>query len=438
MKRSPVPAQMLELSPSREPNLGPRSLRSNFSWTLAGNVFYAGTQWGMLVVLAKHATAEMVGQFALGLAIAAPIMLFCNLQLRVVQTTDARRSFSFSEHFALRLITSAAALLLIAGITVVAGYRGYALAVVFFIGVAKAVESISDVFYGLMQQRERMDYVGRSLLWRGAAALALFSGALWATRSLLWALAGQILGWCAVLLFHDLRSGRRALACGSGRAGTATELLDWRRVSSRRMLRLTWLALPLGLTMMLISLNANIPRYLIQWQLGPEALGVFAALSYVVVAAGQVVQALGQAASPRLANHFAEGERIRFRSVLAKLLLIGVLLGAGGVAVAMAFGGPLLSLLYTPEYAAHRRVFAWLMAAGGVTYVASFLGYALTAMRIFRAQVALFAGVSAASALGCYWLVPRFGLVGAASAVLAAAVIQVAASAGAMVWAGHR
>jgi hypothetical protein len=31
----------------------PLSLRRNFSWTLAGNVVYAGCQWGMLVALAK-------------------------------------------------------------------------------------------------------------------------------------------------------------------------------------------------------------------------------------------------------------------------------------------------------------------------------------------------------------------------------------------------
>ncbi len=29
------------------------SIHENFSWTFAGNVVYAGSQWGILVVLAK-------------------------------------------------------------------------------------------------------------------------------------------------------------------------------------------------------------------------------------------------------------------------------------------------------------------------------------------------------------------------------------------------
>jgi hypothetical protein len=50
---------------------GGLSLRKNFSWTFVGNVVYAACQWGILVALAKLGTPEMVGQFTLGLAVAA-------------------------------------------------------------------------------------------------------------------------------------------------------------------------------------------------------------------------------------------------------------------------------------------------------------------------------------------------------------------------------
>src|SRR5690606_40180926 len=65
------------------------SLRVNFSWTLAGNIVYAGCQWAMLVVLARLGRAEMVGQFALGLAITGPVLMCTNLNLRSVPATDA-------------------------------------------------------------------------------------------------------------------------------------------------------------------------------------------------------------------------------------------------------------------------------------------------------------------------------------------------------------
>ena len=58
------------------------SLRANFSWTFVGNVVYAGCQWAMLVVLAKLGTPEMVGQFALGLAISGPVIMLANTGYR--------------------------------------------------------------------------------------------------------------------------------------------------------------------------------------------------------------------------------------------------------------------------------------------------------------------------------------------------------------------
>ncbi len=91
------------------------SLKTNFSWTLAGNVIYAGCQWGMLVILAKLGSPEMVGRFALGLAITAPVIMFTNLQLRSIQATDARGEYLFGNYFGLRLFATAIALLIIGG-----------------------------------------------------------------------------------------------------------------------------------------------------------------------------------------------------------------------------------------------------------------------------------------------------------------------------------
>lgn len=59
---------------------------------------YTACQWGMLSVLSKLGTPQVVGQFALALAITTPIVFFFNLQLRIVQATDARSEYAFSDY----------------------------------------------------------------------------------------------------------------------------------------------------------------------------------------------------------------------------------------------------------------------------------------------------------------------------------------------------
>ncbi len=410
------------------------SLKHNFAWTFAGNVVYAGCQWGMLVVLAKLGTPDMVGQFGLGLAICAPVFMFTNLQLRAAQATDSKREYCFSDYLGLRLITTTLALLVITGIVVVARFRVQTGLVILAVGVAKGFESISDVFYGLCQQRERMDRIAKSMMIKGPLSLAALGLAVYETGSVLWGVVALALAWAAILASYDVRSGTFVLSLAGealpdtayqGQVPSVSLKPRWHR---KALAKLAWLALPLGFVMMLISLKTNIPRYFIQHYLRERELGIFVALAYVMVGGSLVVNALGQSATPRLAKHYEEGQLWAFRTLLLKLAGIGAVLGGAGIVVAAVAGRPILAALYGAEYAAHAHVFLWLVAAGAIGYVASFLGYGMTAARYFRAQVPLFALVSGASAAACLWLVPADGTRGAAMALILAAIVQAGGS----------
>src|SRR5579872_6547075 len=92
------------------------SVSQNFGWALSGSVVYAACQWGMIVAFAKFGNTLMVGQFSLGLAIATPIIMFTNLQLRFVQATDAIRQYVFSEYLGLRACMTLVAMAAITGV----------------------------------------------------------------------------------------------------------------------------------------------------------------------------------------------------------------------------------------------------------------------------------------------------------------------------------
>lgn len=398
------------------------SLRTNVGWTFAGNVVYAACQWGILVVLSKLGLPEDVGLFSLGLAITAPVVMFTNLQLRSVQATDARRHYAFGHYLALRLVMTALALLAIATIVLVTGYGGEVAAVVAAVAGAKALESISDVYYGLFQQRERMDRIATSMILKGLISLAAVGAAMALTHRVLWCAAALALVWGCVLLLYDVRNGARF--AGGGPGGGHRPL--WER---RTLRRLALLALPMGIVMMLLSLNTNIPRFLIERYLGERELGFYAAMTYLVVAGTTLVNALGNAAAPRLAQQYARGERRAFTALMTRLCGLGLALGVAGVAVAAIAGRPLLSLLYRPEYGRHADVFVWVMIAGGIGYVASFFGEAATAARRFVPQAVVF-GLVAATTLGTgLALVPSRGLIGGAQALAAAALVQLVGSA---------
>jgi len=387
------------------------SLRRNFAWTVVGNVVYAACQWGMLVALAKLGSPSLVGQFALGLAIGAPVMMLANLQLRSVQATDARNEYRFGDYLALRLATTALAFAAICLIAWLAGYRWQTALVVILVGVAKSVESFSDVIYGLMQKYERLDRIAIAMMLRGVGSVTVFALALWFTRSVAWAVVALAAWWSAVLLTYERQTGGELLkAFGAADARFAP---SWERA---RMRQLAWLSLPLGVVMVLVSLNTNIPRYFVEHYLGEAALGYFAALAYVMVAGYTVMNALGQSAAPRLARYY-QSDRAAFKRLLAKMMLVAAAVGAAGILVAVLWGRPLLTLLYRRDYAQHADVFVWVMIAAAISYMASMLGYGMTAARIFRAQVPLFAASALGIAFTCLLLLKSHGLIAGAYAL---------------------
>jgi O-antigen/teichoic acid export membrane protein len=402
------------------------SLQMNFSWTFAGNAIYAACQWGMLVLLAKLGSPEMVGQFALGLAITAPVIMFANLDLRSIQATDARGDYRFADYLSLRLIMVLLALFTITGIVLLADYPLDTLLIVLALSLAKGFEAVSDIFYGLLQRHERMDRVAQSKMLKGLLSLVALGIGVYLTGSVLWGALGLAAVWALLLLTYDMRSGSLVLQSGMCQ-GKKTYQQIYIHAHTATLLKLAWLALPLGLVMLMISLNTNIPRYFVEGFLGERALGIFSALAYLMVAGRMVIEALGQSASPRLATYYAASDSVGFVRLLSKLAGLGLLVGSGAVIVALVAGEPLLALIYQPEYA-DQNLFIWLMVAAAMFYVASFLGEGMTAARYLRIQTVLFAGVTAATFLACFWLVPQYGMPGAAFALIIAALIELVGS----------
>ena len=403
------------------------SLRKSFTWTFAGNLIYALCQWGILSVLAKLGSPEAVGQFAFGLAICAPVFMLTNVQLRGVQATDARSEYEFSHYFTLRLAATSCGLLLVVLIAFFVGYEGVTAAVVALVGVAKAIESLGDVIAGLLQKQERLDRVAIGLILRGVLSVGVFGMVYWPSHNLVYAAAALVGAWAMVELFYDL-----PLALGL--VGDIRHFLTRDR---RAISRLLILSAPLGVVMAMVSLNTNIPRYIIAHFLGQRDLGIFAAMAYLLAAGGLVVNALGQSASARLARMFAAGEFKAFKSLVWKLVVCGVMLGVCGVPLAWLFGRPVLAVLYAPEYAEHIGTFMIMVVTLAANAVASFLGYGMTAARKFKAQVPAVGAATLTAALMSFALVPRVALTGAAFALLGSAIVLCIAS-GAVLWTALR
>jgi O-antigen/teichoic acid export membrane protein len=411
---------------SRESQGKRASLRADFSWTLCGNGIYAGGQFATLMLLAKMVQPEMVGQYALGLAVVYPVMMLTNLQLRAVLSADVRQKTPFGYYLGLRLVTSAVAFAIILAVTRLLGYDRQLTEVVLMVGLAYGVETISDVYWARLQLVDRMAEIAKSMMARALLSVVGLTLATYLARNVLWGIAGIGLARAIVLFGYDISPRTQGLEGESAKISETDALAPRFDIVVQR--KLAWVSLPLGIVVLLGCLNSSIPSFFIKSALGDRDVGMFATIGFAVSVGNMAVVSLGQSAFTRLARAYAAGNLTAFSALLGKLLACGAAIGLAGMIITKLAGREILTIVFRPEYAKRADLLPWLMGAGGVLFMAQFLGFGMTAANFYNSQVVVNVLANLSLFLSCYWLVARQGLLGAILAMLIAAVVQLVGS----------
>lgn len=390
------------------------SLAKNFSWSLSANIATAASQWGLLVILARLGSPTIVGQYALGLALVAPLSLLLDLSLRQVQVTDIRSEYPFSTYLQLRCIT---VLFTLVTVLIIAGLAGYGVStslVLVLVCIAKGVDSISDIIYGLLQKQEVMDIIGKSMI--ADAVMSLFSAALVLplTGSLPLAIISMIIPSVTMLVFYEIPQCK-----------AFESQINFRPKNIGLLKPLAFTALPMGIAAAVVSLSANLPRYILETVTNEATLGTFAVLSYPLVAGATVVGALSQSALPRLADYYSTSHFDHFLRLLKRLIVLSILLGLGAIVLAVIAGQWILNLVFGSQYGDLRSVFILLVIGMAFGFINWFLNAALSAVRAFRQMLFTQIVFLAVTLLVSVIWIPTFGLIGAAWAVTIGMVGQI-------------
>lgn len=390
-----------------------------------GRVALAGANWTMLVLLAKLTSRADVGQYALAVAIAAPVMTASRLYLRSILATDQRREFAVVDYTATAFIMAATGFLASCGLAMLLDDVASRM-LVLVVASYFAIESFCELMYGVFQREERMDFVGWSMLWRGISTIVIAGTVLWVTGSMLMAMAGVLVTTAAVLLFHDLMMARSLLSRRC-EAEPATQfsvfvLHQWPCVRSIGLLFLR--GFPLGLTTLVLLLDNNVPRYFIEPLCGTSALGLFAAVSSLVVIGSMISTGISQAALPRLSRFYADQDYTNFRRLVLKCAGIAMTIGVTGIVVSVTLGEAVLTTFFTEKYRNGSSLLVVVSIYGLATYIGDVVGSAVISMRRFWILFPVNSSSLAVVILACWLIVPRWSLLGAAWALVISAVLR--------------
>lgn len=382
-----------------------RITRRAFIWNTASGMVNAAQSAVTLIFISHFLTHTDAGMFTIAFALANLFMTVGKYGVRNYQVTDVREANRFGEYRRARLISvigALAAMLAYLAFQATKGvYSAGKIGVIAAIGLWKLIDAVEDVYYGMYQQRGRLDIGARCYALRLIASTLLLC-ALIAARVPLLIAAGITLLFSAALAAWLVKSTLGAFHLPREAV---------RRDAVRRILRVC-LPLFIGTTLSIFVCNA--PKYMIDWHMDEATQAIFGYImmpAFVIVVLNQFIY---QPILRGLGELWQGGDKARFvrRVLLQYLAVLGVTLVviAGGYVA----GIPVLSLLYNADLTPYKAEFLLLLLGGGVYALADFMMATLTAMR-FQACIPFgFAGAAALSVWLGGIIVPATGMMGAA------------------------
>jgi O-antigen/teichoic acid export membrane protein len=358
----------------------------------------------------------MLGRYSYALAISIPVFLFASFQIPLLLATDAKFGFKFEEYLRVSLAATGVSFLVVCGIVLWIGPANERAFVILAVGLCRALDNVSEVYFGLFQHQREMNRQGLALLIQSGLSLFSFAVVLVLTGSLMAAVAVLVVVNFVVLFGYVRPQAAKMLT----QLDAGGRQLNWQR---KRVFRLLAIGFPLAVVALMDALIYMVPRYFIEHHYGEELLGVFTAFFATLKVGSLVVLSLGQVSAPRLSALIAQSDFHAFKRLVRKLIYVCLLVSTVAM-LGVFIGGDLLVLvLFGEQLLPYKAILFLLVLRTYFAFPASVLRSAAVAARQIGMQPVVLAVALTVDIVCCYFLVPAYQLGGACYSLIVATFV---------------
>lgn len=380
------------------------SLRA-LAWSLIGIASIGLQQWIIIILIARLGTIDQVGVYTTALAVAIPLSILFSLGFRQILAADPQKKYALSSavryHYAcflpVMLLSAAIAYLLDTSIVIVT----------VVVGLVRYLEAHIEIYYGALQRELHYITLARSQFLRSLSVSVMFGAAFFVVRDLSIALLVTV-----PILLSLIIISRRQMS-----RDTSAEAQD----TSRSLLKV---GIPTSIAFALVSFIPAVPRLFLPHYATFTEIGIFGAVSHLIVVGTVLMNAVVMQLTPVLAQHVTTKNHeafIRIVLVTASAVVLGAfalfMLPTSVVNLALY---ALYEIAPQPTVLFTATIFtaaAALLASLGTTMLVSLA--AAKEQVVINVTAITVAGLTSAIAI------PSYGIVGAMAVWGIAAMVQI-------------
>ena len=296
---------------------------------------------------------------------------------RTYQVSDIKHEFSNRSYLVVRLVLSIFMLLGAIFFSLVSHYDATKSAIIIILVLFKAIESISDAIYGILQIHSRLFIAGKSLLYKSSVGFMLFIIIDILTKSIFLSCAAIMIVNILFFVFYDIYNVNKFESIKI----KSDQLSNFASSAIVIMKR----CLPVSAVIFLAMFSLNIPRYFIDMY-HSEQIGYFGILAMPITLITLIMSFILQPNIISLSKHYNEKKYSIFQITVNKLVFGTIAIGIFIFLVAFIIGTPVLELVFGISFDGYKAVLMIMITGGIASALVSIYINILIVMRHFKAQ----------------------------------------------------
>lgn len=375
--------------------------KDNYLWYALGSIFFALSSLVMTIAVSRTVGEQIGGMFSIGLSLSQIFMTVVGYEVRIYQVTDVKKEFSFEQYFTFRVLMCVLGVVAAVGYPLINNYSPLKLKIVFLMCVYKIIEAFADVFEGEFQKENRIDIVGKSMLFRTVFSVTGLIVSLAISRNVVLSLIIMIVVEILCVILLNLMP--------------VTVFSKVRFiVDMKSIIKLLMICGPLALSSFVNTYILNCSKLAIDNTMSDEYQLYYSAVFMPNMVINLFSGIIFKPMQVSMAVSYDRKQYKEFSNVIFKM--IGIISAFTLLCVMGAYllGIPVLSFMYGVELKPYKNVLLLLLVAGGINAINVILYYVLTIIRKQNLIAIIYLIVAGVSLLFVEKVTRIHGLTGAA------------------------
>lgn len=389
--------------------------KRDYVWNTVGVLLQNLISPVLLIVVAYVNGVIDVGLFSFAFSVAIVFWMIGMWGGRTYQVSDLSSEFSTKSYIWVRMILAAVVAVAAFLFCLLNNYDVMKSSLIGVLVLFKIIESVSDVFYGILQRHDNLYIAGRSLIIKALLGIVTFILVDIATGSIVYASMGIVIINFLVFFLYDLAYVRKL--------ENVKIVLKDASVYIREALLVLRATLPVFIVSFLAIFSLNIPRFYID-RFNESENAYFGIMAMPITLVLLVMTFIMQPNMVRLARFYKDNKADNFKKTLNNISLITLGVGVIVLAATYLFGEMVLTLVFSIDFLPY-RLELMIIVTGAV--LNAFVAVGINALTIMRRFKGLFYSLLSTSVLLAplsYTLVKTLGVLGGVIAFSGISLIQ--------------